>query len=129
MPLLADYSLTPDVFDPTSYSSHDLCALHLQVVKDVLLTEGLVRDLRDGEWRRLFSEDGRPWHPRGKELVKKLATQGRLVQFAPMLHACPSDDREWCAEALSTHGTRPFSGGIIVTAPVKAALPCRSWSA
>jgi len=121
MPLLTDYALTPDVFDVTSYSSEEICGLHLDRIREVLMTEGLVRDLRAGDWRRLFAVDERPWHRRGKELVKKLATQGRLVGFQPTLTHLPADDRDWCAEALGTHGSRPFTGGVIVTPPVKDA--------
>lgn len=119
MPLLADYALTPDVFDQTSYSSGEVCALHLQAVKEVLLTEGLVRDLRGGEWGKLFATNDRTWHPHAKELVKKLATQGRLRLFPAAGSACPVDDGGWCTEALATHTTEPLLGGIIVTAPVK----------
>jgi hypothetical protein len=121
MALLADYALTPDVFDVTSYSSDEVCGLHLAAIREVLLTEGLVRDLRAGEWRGLFANDGRPWHRRGKELVKKLATQGRLIQLPAALPAAPADDCAWCAEALATHGVHPFKGGVIVTPPVKEA--------
>lgn len=122
MPLLADYALTPDVFDPTSYSSGEVCALHLQAVKEILLTEGLVRDLRDGEWRQLFATNDRTWHSHGKELVKRLATQGRLRLFAPTASPSPMDDGAWCTEALVTHAIEPLSGGIITTALVKAAF-------
>lgn len=73
MPLLADYAITPDVFDVTSYSHPDVCDAELRNLKEVFLTEGLVRDLRAGEWRRLFANDGRPWHHRGMELLKNLA--------------------------------------------------------
>ena len=45
MALLAEYALTPDVFDATSYNSEEVCGLHLQTLKEVLLNEGLVRDL------------------------------------------------------------------------------------
>lgn len=123
MPLLADYALTPDVFDQTSYSSEEVCALHLLSIKDPLLTEGLVRDMRHGDWGRLFTDPGRTWHPRGKELVKKLATQGRLITFAPTRVAAPTQDHEWCTEALATHQGLPLTGGIIVTDPVKGAFP------
>lgn len=122
MALLADYALTPDVFDATSYSTEPVCVLCLQVIRDVLLNEGLVRDLRNSEWRRLFAGDHRPWHRRGKELLKKLATQGRLVRFAPALPSPAADDRGWCEEALGTHKIQPFSGGIIVTAAAKEAF-------
>ena len=42
MALLAEYALTPDVFDTTSYTSEEVCGLHLQNLKEVLLHEGLV---------------------------------------------------------------------------------------
>ena len=79
MPLLADYAITPDVFDVASYSTAAECEARLDTIRQVMLTAGLVRDLRDGQWRGVFEPDARPWHRRGLELVKKLAVQGRLV--------------------------------------------------
>ena len=123
MPLLADYAITPDVLDIASYNSEEACGLHLREISQVMRNEGLVRDLRDGEWRRLFTADGRSWHRWGKEMVKKLATQGRLVRFPPELPAVPTDDRAWCEEALRTGARQAFTGGIAVTEPIKAAYP------
>ncbi len=123
MPLLADYAITPDVLDVTSYSSEEACGLHLERIREVMLTEGLVRDLRAGEWSGLFGNDGRPWHRRGKELVKKLAQQNRLVRFQPALSSAPVDDQVWCQEALGTQRVLPFTGGVIVTELVKSAFP------
>ena len=119
MPLLADYAITPDVFDATSYSSEEVGRLHLRDISRVVRSEGLVRDLRSGKWRELFAEDKRPWHRTGKELVRKLVTQGRLVDSQPALCTDPASDEDWCAEALATHKTQPLMGGIIVTGPVK----------
>lgn len=115
MPLLADYAITPDVFDVASYASEEVCGLSLELIREPMLTEGLVRDLRAGEWRGLFADDGRPWHRKGKELVKKLATQSRLIGFQPALPAAPIDDLGWCEEALATHDTLAFTGGVITT--------------
>ena len=120
MPLLADYAITPDVFDVTSYSNDEVCAARLETICEAMLTEGLVRDLRNGQWLSLFESGDRAWHRRGTELVKTLATQGRLIQHGPELPNSPPDDKSWCAEALATHTTRPFSGGVIVTKTVKA---------
>ncbi len=114
MALLAEYALTPDVFDATSYNGEEVCGLHLQTVKDVLLQEGLVRNLRDGEWARLFAGDHRPWHRRGKELLKKLAVQKRLISYQAINPSTPTSDADWCDEALGSHGVIPLSG-IIVT--------------
>jgi len=114
MALLAEYVLTPDVFDVTSYSGDDVCGLRLQAVKDVLLHEGLVRNLRDGEWAKMFAEDHRPWHNRGKELIKKLVVQKRLISHPVMNPSSPTSDSHWCDEALSSHGAVPLDG-IVVT--------------
>ena len=121
MPILADYAITPDVFDVSSYSDHEVGRLHLKEIGDVIRAEGLVRDLRAGRWRALVTGDGRPWHRRGKELVKKLATQGRLISFPPALPAEPVDDYGWCDEALVTHAKLELTGGVIVTRPIKDA--------
>lgn len=120
MPLLADYAITPDVFDVTSYSNDEVCTARLETIREAMLTEGLVRDLRDGQWRSLFESGDRAWHRPGTELVKNLATQGRLIQHGPVLSDSPCDDQSWCAEALATHASRPLSGGVIVTETVKA---------
>ena len=121
MPLLAEYAITPDVFDNTSYSSEEACRAHLNTIREVMMNEGLVRDLRKGEWRALFQNDGRPWHRRAKEIVKKLYTQRRLVEFPAKLPTPPISDQGWCAEALAGHRQKAMAGGVIVTSPVKDA--------
>jgi hypothetical protein len=122
MPLLAEYAITPDVFDVTSYAHEDACDAELRAIKDVLLTEGLVRNLRKGEWGQLFTNDGRQWHDRGKELLKKLVQQNRLVRYPGILDTAPDHDQAWCEEALGTHGFTPFTGGVIVSKRVKEAF-------
>jgi hypothetical protein len=115
MALLSEFALTPDVFDLTSYSSEEICGVHLQHLKEVLLHEGLVRDLRHGEWGRLFLGGSRSWHQRGKELLKKLVSQQRLVAFPPAIAKTPGTDVEWCDEALATHRAPNQLAGIIVS--------------
>jgi hypothetical protein len=39
MALLAEYALTPDVFDSTSYSNEEVGRIRLQHLKEVLLSE------------------------------------------------------------------------------------------
>ena len=119
MPLLAEYAITPDVFDVDSYTSKEICGLLLGTIQEPMLTEGLVRDLRDGEWHKLFTNDDRIWHLRGKELIKELAKQGRLTPYPPVLPDPPPDDQGWCAEALATHNGCAFTGGVIVTESIK----------
>lgn len=122
MALLADYAITPDVFDITRYSGEDACGLGLDLIRERVLTTGLVRDLRDGDWRALFRESDRPWHRRAKEIVKKLARDGRLIRF-PAECSPPNSDLDWCAEALASHRRSPLSGGVIVTGHLKETFP------
>jgi hypothetical protein len=119
MALLAEYALTPDVFDTTTYSSEEVCGLHLQALREVLLHEGLVRNLRSGEWVRTFEDPARSWHRRGKELLKKLTTQRRVVPASSVRPTTPTTDAEWCLEALGSHGAQPLAG-IIATDAVAA---------
>ncbi|MFO0726460.1 MAG: hypothetical protein U1E65_21925 [Myxococcota bacterium] len=116
MPLLAEYALTPGVFDATAYSGEEVCGLHLQALKEVLLHEGLVRNLRAGEWARIFDNSTRSWHQRGKELLKKLRTQHRIVLGEPGSGATPQSDADWCVDALASHSARPLAGVIATDA-------------
>jgi len=120
MALLAEYAITPDVFASTAYSSEEVCGLHLQALKDVLLHEGLVRNLRSGDWARTFDDSSRPWHQRGKELLKKLRAQHRTVFADATRSTPPQTDAEWCLEALASHASRPLAGVIATEA---TALP------
>jgi len=114
MPLLSEYALIPDVFDSTSYSTDEVGRIQLQYLKEILLNEGLVRDLWDGAWRSFFSNNVRPWHYRGKELLKKLIVQSRLREFPSILTKKPQTDHEWCKEALASHEKEPLVG-IVAT--------------
>lgn len=117
--LLRDYAITPDVFDGSCYPHVAACDAELRHLKAVLLEEGLVRNLRGGEWLQCFGNTGRPWHKRGSELLRKLAKNSRLIESSPCLKCAPVDDEEWCREALESHAKRPLKGGCIVTRNVK----------
>lgn len=122
MPLFAEYGLIPDVFDTACYTHADLCDVHLQNLKEVLLAEGLVRNLRNGEWSQGFTNGSRPWHKRGQELLKKLATQNRLRLSGACLPASPTSDIDWCNEALASHRTQSLNG-IVATDSTSGHFP------
>jgi hypothetical protein len=126
MAILGDYALTPDVFDEREYAHPELCRAWLEGIKDVLLHDGLVRDLRNGDWAQLLASGKRQWHFRGRELVTKLAQQGRLIKYAPFLISAPNNDVEWCEEALGTHNAVTPLTGIFVTSGVASAFPKES---
>ncbi|MGD9161966.1 MAG: hypothetical protein PVG39_26380 [Desulfobacteraceae bacterium] len=122
MALLAEYVITPDVFDSMSYPLEELGDVCLQNLKEVMLHEALVRNLRDGRWLEVFKDVGRSWHKRGKELLKKLVTQNRLRGFTPVLDGDPQNDTGWCEEGIASHEKDCISG-IISTSPICEKFP------
>lgn len=122
MTILSEYALTHCVFDASTYDSPDSGRAYLQNLKEALLNEAIVRDLRDGDWSRYVGREDRPWHIMGKELFRKLKTQGRLIPFPASLSNVPASDIDWCQEALSSHKDIPLSG---IVASLKIAQECK----
>ena len=115
MALFSEYAVTPDVFNLGCYKSRDLGKTHIGQLQQVFLTEGLVRDLRNGAWHKLLKNDCDKWV---KKVLKKLELNGRLVPSDPALSHTPLSDREWCDEALASHKPTPLNG-IIVSDPTE----------
>lgn len=115
--MLAEYGLIPDIFDSSTYSSREVCGLHLARLKDVMLKQGLVRDFRDGEWRDhvSVSKNLERWDPRARELLRKLIHQKRLAGAPPFRNNRPANEVEWCQEALASHRSIPLTGIIAST--------------
>ena len=113
MALFSEYAVTPDVFNESCYESQALCDEYLRQLQQVFWTEGLVRDLRKGEWQAFFSTQARPWHSHIHDILKNLTVAGRLVPSDPALDHTPHTDREWCNEALESHKTTPLNGIIV----------------
>ena len=122
MALLAEFAITPDVFDATSYANEEVGQVRLEGLTDILLNESIVRDLRDGEWWELFQSDTRAWHKEGKELIKKLAQQNRLRKSHAVLKSVPISDTDWCREALASRINNRAVDGVISTAPIYASM-------
>ena len=112
MSLLYEYALTPDIFDKSSYAHEDVGTARFEYLKDIFLEEALARNLRNGEWLALFKGSSRLWHHRGIELIKKMAKQNRLSSADAASLNTPSNDIEWCKEALASHGIKPLTGII-----------------
>jgi hypothetical protein len=114
MALLDEYVLTPDIFDMTYYSSKETGDLHLKHLKEVILNEALVRNLRreKDSWKSVFGDKGRPWHKRGIELLKKLVIQNRVSSFDSVLPNDPVNDEDWCYEALASHKKEALTGVV-----------------
>ena len=119
MAILAEYALTPDVFDQETYPNPETCGVHLQYLRESLLNEALARDLRNGDWSTLLAQSSRSFHSRTKELLRALAKERRLRSAPIAIPAAPACDRDWCSEALASHQAENLTG-IIATEAVKA---------
>jgi hypothetical protein len=117
MALLCEFAVTPDVFDTSFYPHEEVGTARLEHLKDVFLQEALLRNLRAGEWLSVFRNNDRPWHRRGLELLKKMVKQNRLRLAEKALSTVPTDDADWCREALASHAISPMNG-VISTAQV-----------
>ncbi len=118
MALFSEYAVTPDVFDDSCYESPNggLCGVYVRQLQEVFLSEGIVRDLRDKEWSRQLLDHNNPWHTHANKLLKVLEFNGRLVPIGSVSVSTPTNDCEWCKEALSATN-RP--DGIIVSSRTK----------
>lgn len=117
--MLVEYALTPDIFDDSCYSNGVLCRAMLQNLKEPLLQEALVRDLRNGEWSN-FIKENKLFNLMAKELLKKLQINNRLIMppIETEIDKKPHDYVEWCKEALASYGKKSLHG-IIVSETIK----------
>ncbi|MDB9313718.1 hypothetical protein PN462_11460 [Spirulina sp. CS-785/01] len=118
--LLNEYSLTPDVFNFNSYGNSttdedcrkDICEIHLKQLLSILQEEALLRNLHGGKWYEFINRLQYKHPITTKKFLKALKKQRRLVTTEKVNLKKPSDDFEWCQEALSSHKQAPLTGII-----------------
>ena len=54
MALFSEYAVTPDVFNEDLYESPNLWNSYFSQLRDVFVSQGIVRDLRNGAWYDLL---------------------------------------------------------------------------
>ncbi|MFH1743175.1 MAG: hypothetical protein ABIH23_29560, partial [bacterium] len=111
MTMLAEYALVPDIFDTASYSSPQVCQARLELLREPLLQEALVRDLRNGGWSDCIKMFERR-QPYTKELMGKLVKQNRLRKSPSIGTDNPEDGLGWCKEAVASNKQDPLTGVI-----------------
>ncbi|MHA0320305.1 hypothetical protein ACXY7D_18620 [Sphingomonas melonis] len=117
--MLEEYVITPDVFMSEAYLEPHTCGTNLRWLKDAILEDGLVRDLRDGGWSRFCTDPSTPGrHQSTNEIIKKLRAGNRLRKSEPRLDHDPNSTQEWLAEGLESYAAEPATG--IVTAHATA---------
>jgi hypothetical protein len=114
MPLLSDYALTPGIFEKACFSNENYAEMRFEHLQELLLDDGLVRNLYGGYWLEVFNTQGKDLHACGKNLLKALRTQKRLVDSVPAGSRQPISDEDWCKESLSSHNLSELNG-IVTT--------------
>lgn len=112
--LLKEVALIPDIFSEEEYSSPKLCDIHLLNLKDRLVSDVIVRNLRSGGWSDYIQENGVFLSKRSKEILKKLMKSNRLRPAEYVLDKTPGNASEWCQEAEASHEANELAG-IITT--------------
>ena len=119
MALLPEYAITPQVFDVDQYSGDEHRRTMMSVRREIV-ERGVVRDLRDGEWSKIVGGGEHPWHGSvWRKVLMDLWNSGRLIPVAGFRRSPPSDEREWCEEALAGHDEFPMRGSVVVTKELK----------
>jgi len=125
MPLLVEYALTPGIFNEDTFApatKDEVIYGSFALLREIFINEGLVRNLYGGAWKDLFSDGSQNWHPKGRELLRKLIEQNRMILAPKVLVSIPAVDKEWCEEALASHHQSAL-GGIVTTDDVAAQYP------
>ena len=118
--MIPELSLSPSIFCSSAFALPEVCAAHLQAMKNIFLEDALIHDLRSGDFSAATLGDENI-HPKGKELMKKMIKKRRLFSVRSALAAtsvCPTD---WVQEALESHKAMPVSG-IITCGTAKQAF-------
>jgi hypothetical protein len=104
MKLLPEFALIHDIFDGLP----DEPDFSLHYLRATFLDDGLVRDLRGGDWARAIEKRTRSHPPMRRKLIveilEALRKDARLVPAQPCLSAEPDSAVEWCREAMASHG-------------------------
>jgi hypothetical protein len=115
--MIAEVTASPSVFDQTAYSAPEICERQMESIKDALMHRSLLRDLRDGGLTaKILSSSS--VSPRGKEILKKMRTRGRITSEAPCGSSIPAHESEWVTEGLQAHTRRPL-GCVLTTGSTK----------
>lgn len=101
MALFSEYAVTPDVFNEALYESPNLWNSYFSQLRDVFVSQGIVRDLRNGDWYDLLRKT--IVSQRSIKLLTDLKEKNRLVPSDPALDYKPQNDRDWCDEALASN--------------------------
>jgi hypothetical protein len=101
--MLREYVLTPDIFDASCYSNQKICRPLFKNILDPLLQEGIVRNLRDGEWIDYVNDETFSLYPMAKYFLEQLILKKRLRRFPKTSENAPQNYRDWCGEALKTN--------------------------
>lgn len=99
--MLGEIALTPDVLLLDTHEDMSVASVYLQMIKEPLLQEVMVRNLWNGEWHKSLVKNN--LSPRGRELLKKLFQQKRLRVSPGFRENCPDSDVCWCQEAIESH--------------------------
>lgn len=113
MKLFPEFALIHDIFD----GLRDAADFPLHYLRATFLGDGLVRDLRAGDWARAIEKRTRSHSPVRRKLIveilEALRKDSRLVPAQRCLSDEPDSAVEWCREALASHARSTLDAIIV----------------
>lgn len=76
-----------------------------------LKEDGLIRDLRNGEWMQAMTTGS--LHPIARELLEFAKKEGRMVWAPPQLKDSPDTSEQWYYEAEASSKAKPLTGIVV----------------
>lgn len=111
--MIYEYALIPDIFDINNYSSSEVFGHCLNPLKEALVDHAVVRDLNQSDWSEYIKNNLTRWHPKAKELIKKINSQNRLRRIDHHSGNNPCNDLDWAVVAENSHQFESLNGVII----------------
>jgi hypothetical protein len=105
--MLSEFALIPEVLEAPRPEEAELHDAYMAQLADLLLNDGLVRDLRDGEWQRYVSQNLARLSLPAQKLLMALANSGRLRASEATELPPPQNSEQWLWEAQRSQSESP----------------------
>ena len=109
--MLYEIALTPDALNRSLCGSPEVWRLVMGELGRFLQQDGLIRNLRNGDWLQSISAG--ELDPLAREILELAKKEGRLTRATPQLKTVPGNAEEWCWEAEASRAVTPLAGIVV----------------
>lgn len=111
--MLKEIAVTPEVWLDGTFSTSEHQDLVLTALWKGVEQGAIIRNLSDGNWHKTLAARLATWHPRAKEVLRKL--RPRIIDVQRCRSTVPVLEIEWLDEAFESHKAVPQLSNIFLT--------------